>query len=172
MTIIRIQLLDAARRFDGTEAGADATWEAVRGIEAPRAVVAAESAALTRWVAGHLNSPSDKSWTENDGLEADYTIDAAMSGIIDGGRRVGPNIAMAADRCMTALVELARETDTAERVKLAELYAGSRDPLGIAYVGVQLERALADMTGDAQAFIDAVQLALMEAAQPTHQEEL
>jgi hypothetical protein len=158
MNEIRRLLIGAARTSDGTPSGEAAAQVAVGAIEAPSHVIAAESAALVRWFAGHLNSPSRLDWDDDDDVIADQTLDSAMGGINHGGRCTSPNIGLAADRCMTALVQLARERDDERRLASAKLYARSRDPLGIAFTGVQLVRALAEFTGDAEAALDAIEL--------------
>jgi hypothetical protein len=162
MNDVRHQLISAARTSDGTPSGEAAAGVAVAAIEAPGHVVAAQAAALVRRFAGHLNSPARTDWDDDDDAEADGTLDAAMGSIHHGGRTVDPNISMTADRAMTGLVQLARERNDDERMASAKRYAASRNSLNIAFVGVQLIRALADFTGNAEAALDALELSLIE----------
>ncbi|MBO0680340.1 hypothetical protein JRC04_22980 [Mycolicibacterium sp. S2-37] len=164
-TNIGAALIEAARLFDGTTSGAAATEAAVLTIGAPAHIVAAVAGWLARTAAGHLNSPCAESWNDADDAEADAIIDAAMSGIHHGGRRVGPNLPREADRAMTALTWLARERDDAGRMALAGTWSQNPEKaLAVALAGVQFVRLLADMTGDAESAIDGLTVELMALA--------
>ena len=162
MTDIDLELINAARRFDNTQRGAETAELGLKLLDAPGPVLADRAAWLVRRMAGHLNSPARSDWCDADDDEADATIEQAMAGIHHGGRVVNPNIARSADRAMTALISLARERDDARRLQYAQLW--SRNPamtLAIAFVGIQLVRALAEFTANAEAALDALQLEVM-----------
>lgn len=167
-------IVAAARLFDGTEAGAEASERLVNAIAAPAHVVAASAAWMVRRMAGHLNTIGTVEWDYRDDDEADRTLDECMAGIHHGGRCRDPNISVDVDRAMTALVDLARVRDDRERLSYAEVWSKNPEKaLAIAYVGAQLVRLLADMTGDAGSALDgmACELMAMAATKETTTEE-
>lgn len=156
------QLLAAARLMDGTPTGEMSAYAAVGGIDAEPVVLLTEMGGLVRRVAGHLNRAGSASWDDADDADADQHLSAAMGSVHVGGRVQDPNLNLRADRAMTAVVTLARETDAEKRAWLADLSAKAQDPVFVAYVGAQLLWYFANITGDVEAFCDAMELELME----------
>jgi len=158
-------IIAAARAFDGTEAGAVAAEEILNAVTAPAHVIAASAAWVVRRIAGHANTVGTTEWDHRDDDEADRTLDEAMTGIHHGGRQKDPNLSVDADRAMTALVDLARVRDDEERLSYAEVWVNNpQKSLAIAYVGAQLVRMLADMTGDAGSALDGLACEVMALA--------
>lgn len=153
-----LDLVRAARAFDGTHSGA-AEAEAMIMATAPDLPLDL-LASIAAWLGRKI---ADRASGDVDGLitSVERSIREGRLAASDSPR----NLSRSAARVMQQFLNLARANDDLARTKLAEVYGAREDLIdlwGIAFAGVQFIRAIADLTGDAEAALDVLACELLD----------